>query len=158
MEKKRIAVIRIKGDPGLKANIRRTFKLLKLYKKNHLVIIPNTPEYIGMLNKIKDASTWGEIDRETFELLLEKRGKLPGKESLKENYLKEKNKMNFEEFSKNFMEFKIELKDVPGLKTFFKLSPPRHGFEKEGLKAQFAMGGALGYRKNAVNDLIKRMV
>ena len=66
--------------------------------------------------------------------------------------------MGLEEFSKKFMEFKAELKDVPGLKTFFKLSPPRRGFERKGIKIPFSMGGALGYRKNKINDLIQRMV
>ena len=66
--------------------------------------------------------------------------------------------MNFEEFTKKFMEGKAELKEVPGLKAFFTLSPPRQGFEKKGLKEQFAMGGALGSRKDKINELIQRMI
>ena len=157
-KKMHVAIIRIKGKPGLKVDIRKTLGLLSLYKKNHCVVVPNLPTYIGMLNVIKNAVTWGEIDEQTFHLLLEKRGKLPGKLPLTESYLKEKNKMTFEEFSKKFMEFKVELKDVPGLKTYFKLSPPRKGFERKGVKTQFSMGGALGYRKDKINDLIQRMI
>ena len=142
----------------MKVDMRKTFDLLCLYKKNHCVVVPNTAPYLGMLNVIKNAATWGEIDEPTFKLLLEKRGKLPGKEPLTEIYLKEKMKMGLEEFSKKFMEFKAELKEVPGLKTFFKLSPPRRGFERKGIKTQFSMGGALGYRKNKINDLIQRMI
>ena len=47
---------------------------------------------------------------------------------------------------------------MPGLKQFFKLNPPRSGFERKGIKVPFSLGGALGYRKNNINDLIKRMV
>ena len=40
----------------------------------------------------------------------------------------------------------------------FKLSPPRGGFERKGIKTSFTLGGALGYRADKINDLIKRMV
>ena len=40
----------------------------------------------------------------------------------------------------------------------FKLSPPKGGFERKGIKNPFSLGGALGYRSDNINDLIKRMV
>jgi large subunit ribosomal protein L30 len=40
----------------------------------------------------------------------------------------------------------------------FRLSPPRGGFERKGIKTPFTMGGALGNRKEKINDLIKRMI
>ena len=43
-------------------------------------------------------------------------------------------------------------------KPFFRLHPPRKGFERKGIKTPFAMGGALGNRKEKINDLIKRMI
>jgi large subunit ribosomal protein L30 len=113
---------------------------------------------MGMLNIVKNTVTWGEINEQTFRILLEKRGRLPAKQQLTEAYLKEKVKMSFDEFAKKFMEGKAELKDVPGLKSFFTLSPPRQGFEKKGMKEQYAMGGALGYRKDKINELIQRMI
>ncbi|MEK6904211.1 MAG: 50S ribosomal protein L30 [Nanoarchaeota archaeon] len=158
MEQKRVAVIRLKGDVGLKRGFRDTFKMLKLYKKQNCVVIKNTPEYIGMLNVIKDCATWGEIDEETFKLLLQKRGRLARKKSLTEDYLKDKLKTTIADFARDFFSFKKELSDIPGVKLFFKLSPPRHGFEPKGLKAHFSMGGALGYRKDKINDLLRRMM
>ena len=59
---------------------------------------------------------------------------------------------------KDIFSFKRKLKDVPGLKNFFRLSPPVKGFDRKGIKVQFSLGGALGYRKEKINDLIKRMV
>ena len=61
-------------------------------------------------------------------------------------------------FVKDFMAGKIELKNVPGLKPFFRLNPPVKGFDRKGIKVPFSLGGALGYRKEKINDLIKRMV
>lgn len=158
MEKKRIAVIRIMGSIGVKKEIIDTFKLLRLYKKNYCVVIENTPYYIGMLKKIKHRSTWGEIDEETFNMLLEKRGKLAGKKSLTRQYLKEKTDLDFDGFTKEFFAFKKNLKDIPGLKLFFRLSPPRKGFERKGVKVPFSQGGVVGYRKDKINDLITRMI
>ena len=158
MENKLIAIIRIRGSIGLKKPVRDTLLKLRLYKKNNCVIIPSTLVYIGMLKKIKDVVTWGEINKETLLSLLEKRGKLPSKKPLTEAYLKEKLKLTMEEFTDSLLNFKKQIKDVPGLKPFFKLSPPIGGFESKGVKTPFSLGGGLGYRKDKINDLLKRML
>ncbi len=50
-------------------------------------------------------------------------------------------------------------KDRDGkLKKYFSLNPPRGGFERKGTKKGFNAGGALGNRKEKINDLIKRMI
>ena len=158
MERKRIAVIRIKGSIGLKKEIVSTFKLLRLYKKNCCIIIENTPYYIGMLKRIRHHATWGEIDQGTFKSLIEKRGKLARKKSLTLQYLKQKTDLDFDIFAKEFFAFNKNLKDIPGLKLFFKLSPPRNGFERKGIKVPFSQGGVVGYRKDKINELIMRMI
>jgi large subunit ribosomal protein L30 len=38
------------------------------------------------------------------------------------------------------------------------LHPPRGGFERKGIKMPFSLGGALGNRKEKINDLLKRML
>ena len=72
---KRIAIIRLRGMTGIKRDIKDTMNMLRLYNKNHCVIISNSENYIGMLRKVKDYVTWGEIDSDTLKLLDEKRGK-----------------------------------------------------------------------------------
>ena len=59
---------------------------------------------------------------------------------------------------KEFFEFKKGIKDIPGLKSFFRLLPPKKGFERKGIKVPFSLGGALGYRKEDINNLIERML
>lgn len=158
MDKKRIAIIRIRGKIGVKKRAEHTMKLLHLYKVNNCTIVDNTSNYLGMLKKIKDYATWGEINQETFRQLLEKRGKLPGNKKLTLDYLKEKTKQDFDAFSKEFIMSKKELKDIPGIKYFFRLSPPQKGFERKGVKLPFSLGGTLGYRKEKINELIQRMI
>ncbi len=43
-------------------------------------------------------------------------------------------------------------------KTFFRMHPPRGGFERKGIKAPFKKGGAYGNRGSEINLLIKRMI
>ncbi len=155
---RRIAIIRISGKCKVKKEVEDTLNMLRLYKKHNCIIIPNTPAYLGMLTKVKDYVTWGEVSDDVVAQLLLKRGKLPSKKRLTEEYVKEKTGLDIKAFVKEFTGFKKELKDIPGLKPFFKLSPPSKGFERQGTKKPFSLGGALGYRKDKINDLIVRML
>ncbi|MEW6063180.1 MAG: 50S ribosomal protein L30 [Nanoarchaeota archaeon] len=155
---KRIAVILVRGVIGSSKKIKDTLKMLRLYKKNCCSIISNTESYIGMLNFVKDYITWGEIDKETFKILLKERGKIYGNKRLTDSYIKEKANTTFDNFVDDFMNFKKELRDIPGVKLFFRLKPPVKGFERGGIKEQYSLGGALGYRKEAINELIRRMI
>ncbi len=154
----KIAIIRISGQQGLVRKVKNTFKLLNLHKKNTCTIIDSSKDIKGMITVIKDHSTWGEIDKETLSLLIKKRGRLPGNICIDEAYLKEKVKKGFDEVSSEFIEGKMKLKDIPGLKPFFRLSPPKKGYAQKGTKKPFSLGGALGYRKEKINDLIQRML
>lgn len=158
MEQRRIVVIRIKGDHNVKHQVDDTMTKLRLYNKFTCSIISSTPQYLGMLNSIKEYITWGELDEETFNLLLKKRAKLPGNTKMDESYLKLKTNLTIDQFAKEFMTFKKELKDIPGIKLYFRLTPPIKGFERKGTKTPFSLGGSLGYRKEKINDLIKRMI
>ena len=155
---KQIALIRIRGTLGLRKDIKDTLKMLRLFNKNFCVVLKETPQNAGMIKKVKDYISWGEVDEKTLKLLLTKRGKLPGKKQLTEKYIEEKIKLNLDSFTKEIMEGKKSLKDLPGLKLFFRLKPPIGGFERKGIKTPFSLGGALGYRKEKINDLIKRMI
>ena len=87
---KKIAVIRLRGLMGVKKDIKDTMKMLRLHNKNHCVVINNSPNYIGMLRKVKDYVTWGEINEKTFKELLLNRGRIVGKKNVDEEYIKEK--------------------------------------------------------------------
>ena len=42
--------------------------------------------------------------------------------------------------------------------TMFTLNSPKGGFERKGIKFSFVNKGALGYRGNKINALIKKML
>lgn len=152
-----IAAVRIRGISGVSRDKVLTFNLLRMFNKNYCVVVRNTKNYIGMLNKLKDYITWGEINEETLLLLIKERGRLAGNKQITQEYLKEKN-IALENFVKEIFNNKKSLKDIPGLKQFFRLKPPLNGFERGGIKKPYSLGGALGYRKDRINDLIRRMI
>ncbi len=158
MTTNRIAVIRIRGTSKLKGTVEDTLKMMRLFKKNHCAIIKNDAISQGMLQKVKDYVTWGEVSEETIKLLLQKRGRIVGNKPLQEAWIKEKTKMSLDEFAKAYTDLKVELKTIPGIKPYFRLTPPVKGFERKGIKKPYSMGGVLGYRKDHINDLIKRMI
>ncbi len=45
----------------------------------------------------------------------------------------------------------------PGAK-FYNLNSPKKGYGRKGIKVDYINGGALGYRADKINDLIKRMI
>ena len=149
------AVVRVRGSVNVNPKIKETMKLMKLSRVNHCVIIPENETYAGMLNIIKDYVTWGEIDSETTELLLESSGKSSGNSAFSKEHLKETSFKTMKALAKGLTEGKVVMRDVPGLKPLFRLHPPRKGYE--GIKRSFKVGGALGYRADKINVLLRRM-
>ncbi len=155
---RKLAIIRIRGEVNVSKDIEITLKMLRLYKKHNCVIIPDTPYYLGMINKVKDHITWGEIDEQTLKLLLEKRARIAGKHKLTHDYVKANLKTDIDNLVKEIFSGKKEIKEIPGIKLFFKLRPPVQGFEPGGIKKPYSLGGSLGYRKDNINQLLRRMI
>ena len=151
------AVIRVRGQPDVNHKIAHTMELMGLNRVNHCVIVPENASTKGMLQKIKDCCTWGEINEETLAALIRARGKLAGDKDLTDDYLKENTEFDsIDALSKAIIENNYRLRDVEAAKPVFRLHPPVKGYE--GNKRSFQNGGALGYRAAAINDLINRML
>lgn len=143
-ESKKIAIVLVRGLINIKTPIKNTLKILKLTHKNHCVVIDNNPNNLGMLKKVKDYVTWGEISDETFKNLIEKKGQIyQGPETCSKGKIKYKRFFTYN--NKNY-------------KKYFRLNPPKKGFGRKGIKIPFKVGGGLGYRGEKINDLIERML
>jgi len=143
-EGQKIAIVRVRGLTGIKHPIDDTLNKLRLYRKNYCVVVPKNEVYMGMIRKVKDYVTWGEVGEETYKTLLDER-----KEDYKGRASDRKGKINYAKFS-----------DVDGkkIKKFFRLNSPRKGYGRKGIKYAFSIGGALGHRGEKINDLIMRMI
>ncbi|HLE46927.1 MAG TPA: uL30 family ribosomal protein, partial [Candidatus Thermoplasmatota archaeon] len=73
-----IAVIRIRGHMRLRATIENSMRHLSLTRANHCVVVPDTPEVLGMVQHAKDYITWGRVTVEDVEALIKARGRLVG--------------------------------------------------------------------------------
>ena len=144
-----IIVVRARSDVKVERKIRETMGHMNLTRVNHAVIIPDNPQYRGMLQKAKDYITWGEADAGLVERMLSERGRMVGHAPLPDAIVAEHSDY------KNISEF---VKDIPGLKRVFRLHPPRGTKGWGGIKRSFVVGGALGSRGDAIGDLVERMI
>jgi len=62
-----LAVIRLRGNIGLKKELSDTMRMLGLKKTNAMAILPRTDSIIGMIKKVEDFVTWGELSKELEE-------------------------------------------------------------------------------------------
>jgi len=151
-----LAVIRVRGRTGIRKEIEDTLQMLRLKRINHCVLVPETPEYLGMLKKAKDFITWGRINKETLVKLLKKRLRMLGDRKVDEESLKEITDFeSFEDFADALMKGKVKLKDFKKLKPIFRLNPPRHGYKA--IRLPYPKGD-LGDRGEKINELIERML
>jgi large subunit ribosomal protein L30 len=109
-----------------------------------------------MLQKVKDYTTWGEVDSDSLELILKKRACLKRNKHLTEEWLKNNTKYSsFKELAEALHNGNIKYNEL-GIKPVLRLNPPRKGYS--GIKRAYKVGGALGYRSKDINELIARMV
>ena len=153
----KLALIRLRSGIRAKGEVRDTLAMLRLHRINHLVLVDDNPSYRGMVQKVKDYITWGEIDRETLAKLIRKRGRLIGNKPVTDEYVREKLGVSIDEFAEKVVNGEMKLTDLPNLKPVFRLHPPRGGL-RGGKKRTFKEGGSLGYRGERINDLIERML
>jgi large subunit ribosomal protein L30 len=152
-------VIRARSDRGVTKKIRDTMLMLNLTRVNHATLNPDTVTYSGMLQKSKDYITWGEVDAETIENLLKERGRMVGDKPVDDATIKAASNYNtVAAFAKAMAAGKATMKDVDGLKPIFRLHPPRGSKGWGGIKRAFTIGGALGFRGEAISALVGRML
>lgn len=152
------AVVRLRGTVHINDRAKRTLELLKLGKKHNCVLIPETRENLGMIKKVQNIVTWGEAGQDMISNLILKRGRLPGNKRITTDYIKEKLGKDLKTITPEIMESKIKVKDIPGLKSTFRLHPPSKGLERKGMKKPYSMGGSFGYRGKDIDSLLKRMI
>ena len=149
--------VRIRGMSDISQEIKDTLTMLRLTRNCHATLLDNRPSYNGMLRKSKDCLTWGEVSQENIGLLLKKRGRLVGDKKLTDDYAKELGYASLDALAEAIFNVDVDFSSLPEVKPVFRLRPPKKGFKGK-VKRSFVSGGELGYRGEAINDLLKRMV
>lgn len=142
-EGKSLVVVQVRGTVKARKPIIDTLRMLNLGKQNQCVILSPTASSKGMLAKVKDYVTWGEITPEMHKELVTKRG----------NVYLGRTMDRKKKYAYSVLEFEGK-KYLP----YFHLNPPRGGYGKRGVKMPYTLGGALGYRREKINALLQRMI
>jgi len=123
------------------------------------VLVPDTPAYAGMLQKAKDYVTWGEVDADTISELISQRGRMIGDKPITNAVIKSGSEFStINALSKAIASGDARTNAVEGMKPVFRLHPPRGAKGWGGIKRSFTTGGALGFRGEAISDLVGRMI
>ena len=140
-------VIRVRGSIHARHDIVQTLHDLRLTRPNHATLLPEEPSMRGMLTKVQGYVTWGEADRATVERLLHERGERPDGGRLDSG-------ANFPELAGAAVAGGFRA--AAGVNPVFRLKAPKGGWKST--KKPFGLGGALGYRGAAINELATRML
>jgi large subunit ribosomal protein L30 len=144
-------VVRVRGGIHSRHDIRQTLAELHLTRANHATVIPEEPSFRGMLMATQGYLTWGEAESETVSELLKGRGQTRAGASIASGPA---GAPPLPELVASVLD--RGLARVPTLKPLFRLTPPKGGWKST--KKPFSLGGALGYRGRAINDLVRRMM
>jgi large subunit ribosomal protein L30 len=154
---KPLVVVRIRGVVSAQREARETLDLLNLNHTNHAVIVDSRPSYKGMLQRVNSYVTYGEPTKETITMMLQKRALLAGDKKLTEEYLTKIGYKSFDDLAEAIVNCKVEYNKLPDVQTRFRLHPPSKGYKGK-TKKGFKAGGEAGYRAEAINALVQRMV
>ena len=149
-------MVKVRGTISAQREARETLELLRLPKTNNAVLIDNRPSYIGMLYRVQNYVTWGEISKETVALMLKKRGRLAGGKKLTDEAVEKLGYKSIDALADAIASCKVEFQKLPNVQPLFKLHPPKKGFKGK-TKKSFSAGGEAGYRGEKISELIKRM-
>ena len=155
-ERKCFAVVKVRGTVSAQREARETLDLLRLARTNHAVLLDNRPSFMGMLYRVQNYVTWGEVSKETVALMLQKRGRLTGGKKLTDEAVENLGYQSIDTLAEAIANCKAEYQKLPNVQPLFKLHPPKKGYKGK-IKKSYTTGGEAGYRGEAINDLIKRM-
>ena len=156
-ECKPLVVVRIRGLVSAQREARETLELLHLSHTNHAVLIDNRPAYKGMLQRVNSYITYGEPTKETVAMMIKKRGLLAGDKKITDEYLVKIGYKTVDDLAEAIVSCKAQFGKLPDMQARFRLHPPSKGYKGK-TKKGFNAGGEAGYRGEAINALVQRMV
>ncbi len=136
--------------------VKRVLEQLHLTKRFRATIIPDTPDYRGMLKVAKDHIAWCYVDASLILKLIKERGRKEGWKPLTLNEIKKMNFNSFNDLAESLEKGKIVLKEIKEIKPFFALSPPKGGF-KRSTRRPYSQKGVLGENPELIS-IVEKMI
>jgi large subunit ribosomal protein L30 len=156
-QRKCLTVVRVRGVGDASPEIEKTLNILHLSRNCHITLLDDRPSYLGMLRKVSHFVTWGEASAECILHLLERKGRLIGNKKLDDAYAQKVGYKNLADLADATCSLKTEFKQLPDIKPVFRGHPPKKGY-KGRIKKSYTSHGVTGYRGEAINPLVERMI
>jgi large subunit ribosomal protein L30 len=154
-----LVAIRIDGRPNVKPPEELTLNSLRMKSRYTTVLLRDNASVRGMLQRIKDHVTWAEARKEDVELLLSNRAQTSDGLGLTSKFVKEKSSLaGMSELISGLFSGKVTLAGLRemGVDPCFRLHPPKGGFPSSS-KRPFTDSGELGFRKEGLHGLLRKM-
>ncbi|MCW4011165.1 MAG: 50S ribosomal protein L30 [Candidatus Bathyarchaeota archaeon] len=151
-----IVVVKVRGEISARREARETNALLGLSHTNHAVLIDSRPAYKGMLIRAQSYLTWGEASKETVAAMITQRGRL-GSKKFTDEAAQSLGFKSIDDLAEAIYKCTADWSKLEGVTKTFRLRPPKKGYHGK-TKKSFRAGGEAGYRGEAINELVKRMV
>ena len=151
-----LLVVNLHGAINSSAPVRKALRELWVAKKFSASVVADDPATVGMLKLCKDYVAWCPVDEGLLADLLKKRGMVSGTRHLDQASLKELGYKKHEELAAKMFSDQVRLSAVKGVLPFFRLAPPRGGFNVS-LRRQSTERGMLGNNPN-LEAVVRRMI
>lgn len=148
--------MRVRGTINVREPVKRVLEQLHLTKRFRATIIPDTPDYRGMLKVAKDHIAWCPVNASLISKLIKERGRKEGWKPLTLNEIKNMNFKSFNDLAKSLENGEVVLKEIKEIKPFFALSPPKGGF-KRSTRRPYSQKGVLGENPELIS-IVERMI
>jgi large subunit ribosomal protein L30 len=159
-EKPLLLAVRLLGPFGTPMYVEDALASLRLGRKFRAVLLEKNASMLGMLRKVKDYVTWGEVKSRDIAVILKERGELSNGMALTDKFVKENlGHESIEDVAIALTRDQIKLKSLweKGIAPVFRLHPPSGGFDSS-IKRPFGSYGELGYRGAGIAELVTRML
>ena len=105
--------MKVRGTVSAQREARETLNLLRLARTNHAVLLDNRPSFMGMLYRVQNYVTWGEVSKETVALMLQKRGRFAGGKKLTDEAVEKLGYKSIDTLADAIANCKAELNAAP---------------------------------------------
>ena len=149
-------IVQLRGEVNQSQAVEDTLEMLNLGRVNHATLVPQTPEYRGMITKVNDWVAFGEPSAEVVARLLARRGEpAEGSAEIDDEWVAENTDYDdVEALATALVDEETTLKEQ-GLSPTLRLHPPRSGHD--GIKHPVKEGGELGDHDDGIDELLEAM-
>ncbi|MDV3293401.1 MAG: hypothetical protein LYZ70_03940 [Nitrososphaerales archaeon] len=151
-----LIAVNMHGKINSTVPVRKALTELKVERRFSASLVPDDGPSLGMLRLCKDYLAWAPVDSDLLVALLKTRGMVSGTRRLDAQALASLGFKKYETFAEKILKDGTRLSAYPGIKPFFRLSPPRGGL-KLSSRRQATERGILGNNPK-LPEIVRRMI